>query len=92
MFLREYPWYPNPFSSPQVFVGVTETSDFVLEMLHLGGEVVEAFAFQDIAPGAYHFTFTEAASQTKRRVVRLMLEGEDAGRIEMRTRPAKQPK
>ena len=82
--LCDYLWYPTPFSSPSVFVIVTEPSDFRLDILD-GQQRLEEFEFDGIAAGVYIFGFAEPLLPKRRCRVRLVLDGDTAGEVQTYT-------
>ena len=85
VFLRQYLWFPNPFSSPGVVVAVTEPSSFSLELFDETAMQIEKFEFNDIETGVYFFALKDPIFPVRRCTVRLMLNGVPAGEIESRT-------
>jgi hypothetical protein len=85
VFLRQYLWFPNPFSSPAVVVGVTEPSSFQLILIDRAGKQLDKFAFNEIPTGVYFFALKDPILPVRCCTVRLMLEGVPSGEVESRT-------
>ena len=81
VFLRDRLWYPNPFSSPEAFLVVTDTSSFRLDILCLGAEPLESFAFERIDPGLYRFGLEKPLLPRRRCTLRLVRDGVPAGEM-----------
>ena len=85
VFIRRYLWFPNPFSSPGVVVGVTVPSSFKLVLVDLAGKLLEKYAFNEIPTGVYFFALKDPIEPVRNCTVRLILEGRPSGEVESRT-------
>ena len=83
--LRRYLWFPNPLSSPEVFVVVREPSSFQLVLLDEAGRLMEELEFRGIDTGVYVFTLKEPKLPVSPCSIRLMLDGVPAGEVDSRT-------
>ena len=85
VFLRQYLWFPNPFSSPGVVVAVTEPSSFQLVLCDEAGKQLDKFAFNEIPTGVYFFALKDPIEPVRRCKVRLVLGGIPSGEVESHT-------
>jgi hypothetical protein len=83
VFLRDRLWYPNPFSGPEAFLVVTETSSFRLDILDGDADPLESFAFERIDPGLYRFGLEQPLPPRRRCTLRLVRDGVPAGDMEI---------
>jgi hypothetical protein len=83
VFLRDRLWFPNPFSSLEAFLVVTEPSSFRLDILDGNAELLESFAFAGIDPGLYYFGLEQPLLPRRRCTLRLVRDGVPAGEVEI---------
>ena len=83
--LRNYLWFPNPLSSPEVIVVVREPSRFGIEMVDELEMLIEEFEFGEISAGVYVLVLSEDILPVRRCKVRLTRRGVAVDEVVSRT-------
>jgi|GEM_PF-4516103 len=81
VILETYLPYPNPHSTPLVFVAVDESADFLLEIRDSEDKIIDAFVFTEVEPGFYRFSCERMLPAMNPATVALWWDGSEQGRL-----------